>query len=103
MVKVFVIWRLEGGLTSAVEQLANTRPEEEQIDFCKGCKRDHHSWISKRLPESMPNASWLRPFAYTHPEQNEVYPSEPIIRDVVMSGEQFRFFFWGLLFDAGLA
>ncbi len=27
MVKEFVIWRLEGGLTSAVEHLANTRPE----------------------------------------------------------------------------
>ena len=27
MVKVFVIWRLEGGLTSAVVHLANTRPE----------------------------------------------------------------------------
>jgi len=27
MVKVFVIWRCEGGLTSALEQPANTRPE----------------------------------------------------------------------------
>ena len=27
IVKVFVIWRQEGGLTSAIEHLANTRPE----------------------------------------------------------------------------